>query len=252
MDKRRFIIQNNHGDLYENGSEILIEGIQANHIKNVLRMKPGSFIILSDGTGTEYKAEIKKFTAQGVTVNILEKTTNEDSIGTSVSIAFGFLKENKIDELIRPLTELGIDRIMPFISERSISRPDPEKLKKKTERWNRMAAESIKQCRRSTVPEISCLENFREVMNESAAYDKKIIFYEKAGSISLFSEYCGRELKKPEKAIILIGPEGGFSVQEYEAAVEHGFGPYSLSKGILRAETAVISAAAIVQYLFKV
>lgn len=248
MDTRRFIIENPPAIT----SGITIEGAQANHIRNVLRMKPGSEIILSDGAGAEYRSEIKSFNGNKVIIEIIEKKEPDNRKRTSVSIALGFLKENKIDDLIRPLTELGTDRIIPFISGRSISRPDFEKIKRKTERWNKIAGESIKQCRRLSVPEILCLNSLEEVIDESETYNKKIIFYEKSEGKSLFSEYADKTTEKPRKVIILIGPEGGFSRQEFETAVERGFESYSLSNGILRAETAVISSAAIVQYLFNV
>lgn len=243
---RRFYTQN----IIKESSEITLEGQQANHLKNVLRMKSGSEIILLDGSGHEYTGIIKEFSGQNVIIEKINTRDISNPYATYISIAFGFLKESKIDDLIRPLTELGVSEILPFISERSVSRPGQDRIDKKIDRWNKISSESIKQCQRVMKPEISFFTGLEEILKHSSNYDKKIIFYEKNTESFLISDYVNSGYIRPESVIILIGPEGGFSEKEVTMALENGFEPYSLGTGILRAETAVISAAAIIQYLY--
>lgn len=245
---RRFFIRN----IPENHSEILVTGMQANHLKNVLRMKKDSQLILLDGSGIEYKGEIKEFLGQDVIISILEIIKAPSPEPSSIAVGFGFLKESKVDDLIRPLTELGISEIIPFISERSISRPAIDKINKKMERWNKIASESIKQCKRTKVPTISFCPSFDEIINHSKGYTKKIFFYEKDRSSSLIEDYMNSGCMKPDRVFILIGPEGGFSEREADLAMENGFESFSLSRGILRAETAVVTSVGIVQYIYNI
>lgn len=244
---RRFYIQ----DIPIESSIIILEGQQARHLKNVLRMKADAKILLLDGSGYEYTGVIKEFSGQNAIIEIINKSYQTPKPVTYISMALGFLKESKIDDLIRPLTELGINEILPFISERSVSRPTQDKIDKKIDRWNKISSESIKQCQRSIKPEVSFFSGLEEVLNYSANYDKKIIFYEKDNESFLISDYVNSGYIKPESVIILIGPEGGFSEKEVSMALENGFESYSLGTGILRAETAIISAASIIQYLYR-
>jgi len=243
---RRFYIKN----IPAVSGEMEIEGQQAKHLKSVLRMKTGSEIILLDGSGHEYTGLIKEFSGQNAIIKIINKSDKYIEPATYISIAIGFLKENKIDDLIRPLTELGVNEILPFISERSVSRPSQDKIDKKIERWNKISSESIKQCNRATKPEISSFNNLFDLIEYSAHYSKKIIFYEKNSESFLVSDYINSGCVKPESVMIIIGPEGGFSEKEIILALKNEFESYSLGNGILRAETAVICAASIVQYLY--
>lgn len=243
---RRFFIDN----IISGASEIIIEGQQAIHMKNVLRIKAGTEIVLLDGSGYEYKGVVKFFSGQSATIEILSKTDKIPAKGTQISLAFGFLKENKIDDLIRPLTELGVNKIIPFFSDRSVSRPASDKIEKKMSRWDKLASESIKQCNRAIKPDITFFEGFDEIIKHSKNYDKKIIFYEKNTESFLIHDYASPDYVKPKTAIALIGPEGGFTEKEVAMALDNGFESYSLGLGILRAETAIISAAAIIQYIY--
>lgn len=244
---RRFYIEN----IAAGTSEITIEGQQAVHLKNVLRIKTGSEITLLDGSGSEYIGLVKEFSGQTVIIEILSIKDKTSAAETYISLAFGFLKENKIDDLIRPLTELGVNEIIPFISDRSVSRPTQERIDKKIDRWNKISSESIKQCQRSSKPDISFFNGLEETAKYSKKYEKKIIFYEKNNKSFLIQDHVSSGHIKPKSIIALIGPEGGFTEKEVSMALDNGFESYSLGSGILRAETAIISAAAIIQYLYR-
>ena len=152
-----------------------------------------------------------------------------------------------MDDLIRRLTELGISRWIPFLAERSVARPDPGRLRARKARWEKIAAESLKQCRRSRIPEIGDTLSFEEMLAASAGQDLKILFWEKASDPSrdLFSL---AEAKPYGTVFAVLGPEGGLSDAEVEAAVAAGFEVAALGPRILRAETATVSACALLQY----
>jgi 16S rRNA (uracil1498-N3)-methyltransferase len=230
-------------------SVVAIQQSEAHHIKNVLRLKPGDHIRLFDGTGFEYEAVIRKMSAAKVDVEILSKVRATQRPGTQIMVAQAFLKEKKMDDLVRKLCELGVARWIPFFSQRSIARPDPSRLAGRTRRWHRIAAEALKQCRRIDLPEIAGALSFEEVLDFSKTCDLNIVFWEnKATPLSKGIE--SNEKHPNKKILLMLGPEGGFTRQEIELAEHSGFIVAGLGPRILRAETATLAAVTLVQYLF--
>ena len=230
------------------GNEATITGQDAKHLATVLRLKPGDRVELVDGKGTKATAEIQSVTPGIVSLAIVEKTEATSESPVHITIAQGMLKDKKMDMLIRHLTELGICEWQPFFSTRSIPKPDAKRLKSRMERWNRISREALKQCGRSMVPVIGDPLPFMDLLARGAEFDKRIAFWENATA-----PIAGIQHQDPEPAkriIVLIGPEGGFSRDEIEAAKKNGFDSYSLGPRILRAETASITSAALVQHLF--
>ena len=144
------------------------------------------------------------------------------------------------------MTQLGIRKWIPFFSERSIPTPDAKRIGKRVERWESIARESLKQCRRSRVPEICTPMDFETVLSLPESSDVKLAFWEKA-SIKLDS-LLGKEVDS--RIFILIGPEGGLSENEMDQAKQKGFISCSLGPRILRAETASIASCTLIQHIF--
>ena len=230
-------------------SLVTIQQSEAHHIKNVLRLRPGDRIKLFDGTGFEYEAVIRKMSAAKVDVEILNKVRAIMRSGTQIMIAQAFLKEKKMDDLVRKLCELGVARWIPFFSQRSIARPDPSRLAGRTRRWHRIAAEALKQCRRIDLPEIAGALSFEEVLDFSKTCDLNIVFWENE-STPLNSAIESNATHPIRKILLMLGPEGGFTQQEIETAEQSGFFLAGLGPRILRAETATLAAVTLVQYLF--
>ncbi len=228
---------------------VALKGSEAHHIKNVLRLIPGDSIKLFDGTGFEYEAVIKKLSVERVDVEILRKSRATWGNGVQIIVAQAFLKEKKMDDLVRKLCELGVAKWIPFFSQRSIARPDASRLAGRTLRWHRIATQAIKQCRRTDLPEIGAALSFEEVLDFSKSCDLKIVFWENE-STSLNRGTGSNEEQPRKKIMLMLGPEGGFTGQEIEMAVNSGFVVAGLGPRILRAETATLAACAIVQYLF--
>ena len=227
---------------------VFIKGSEARHIRNVLRLKPGDKVKLFDGTGLEYEAIIDDLSAARVDVSVLRTYQAIATVTVKIIVAQAFLKEKKMDQLIRPLCELGITEWIPFFSERSVARPVEKRLANRKERWNKIAMQALKQCRRADIPEIRAL-TFDEVLDYGSACDLKVVFWEEeAESIAAILARMGEF--NPRKIMIMLGPEGGFSEQEVQKARSGGFVAAGLGPRILRAETATLAACSIIQYLF--
>ncbi|MFP4194770.1 MAG: 16S rRNA (uracil(1498)-N(3))-methyltransferase [Desulfobacterales bacterium] len=225
--------------------EPIISGTQADHIRRVLRLTEGEDIDLVDGTGRCFKARITGFKKNAVHVAIIEQTSVRADPDIELILAQGFLKENKMDDLIRQTTELGITRWVPMFTERTVARPDTRRLEKRLKRWRSIAVEAIKQCKRSIVPEISPAMEFSDVLNLADTVDLALFFWEDADS--LIPVGSGG---KPKSVLLMLGPEGGFSEKEARSAQIRNMQFATLGPRILRAETAALAACSLAQYLY--
>ncbi len=250
-----------------NGKKAVIKGQDAKHLANVMRLSPGTELEICDGQGRDFKTEIRTISSSAVTLEIIKELSYSSESPAYIIFAQGMLKDKKMDMLVRHLTELGIAEWIPFFAERSVPKPNLEKIRKRQERWKRIAREALNQCGRSVVPYIGMPLQFNELIQ---AYDdtcvQKIIFWEKAScpidvirdkekkeSADKIKTNSGSEQNnnKPEKKIIILtGPEGGFADDEIKLARQNGFKACSLGPRILRAETASIAACALVQNIF--
>jgi len=226
-----------------------IDGAQAHHIKNVLRLQPGDRLKLFDGTGYEYEAVISSLGAKKVEIEIQRKLKASVSAGARIIVAQAFLKEKKMDDLVRRLSELGIAGWVPFFSQRSIARPAKDRLAGRVQRWKRIATEALKQCRRTDILEISDALSFEGLLELSQPCDLKIVFWENE-DMPLEREVAPRTAHMLQSIMLMLGPEGGFTGQEIEAARQSGFFTAGLGPRILRAETATLAASTLVQYLY--
>jgi 16S rRNA (uracil1498-N3)-methyltransferase len=238
---RRFYIDPEKID----ANELVITGSDAYHISTVMRMSEGDRIFLTDGTGRAFEARIEFMKEQNVGVVIEKKLSPSNESPLEMIVAQGFLKDKKMDDLIRPLTELGMTRWVPTLTRRTVARPDSGRMKKRIQRWQSIAIEAIKQCGRTVVPSIEPLMDFSEVLDYFSNADKKLFFWEQANQPLL-----NKSFKKPASVLILLGPEGGFTNQEAGMAMDKGCIAVSLGCRILRAQTAAVCSCALTQYLF--
>ncbi len=229
---------------------VLLSGPDANHIRNVLRLRPGDPVCLFDGQGREYTGQIAELLPEGVTVSVMDAGTSAVESPVEITIAQGFLKEKKMDSLVRPLTELGVCRLIPFFGIRSVARPDERRLRGRMERWEKIARESLKQCRRSRIPEIGPVVSFAEMVAMGRAADLKIMFWEEKAGAEGASVFARTERGRYGSIFAALGPEGGFSAEEAAEAEAAGFVTAGMGPRILRAETAAIAAAALLQSFF--
>ncbi|MFC1798466.1 16S rRNA (uracil(1498)-N(3))-methyltransferase [Thermodesulfobacteriota bacterium] len=236
-------------ELLQTGSVKRMTGPDVKHIRNVLRCKPGDHLMVLNGEGFEYEADIVEITSTHVDVAIGNKKPSTAESPVDITIAQAFLKERKMDALVRPLTELGIKRWVPFFSERSVPKPDGKRLVLRTERWRKIARESLKQCKRGRLPEISDTGSYGDMLQLCRHHDIKLILWENE-SVPLQHVLPQTQPNNVTDICVVLGPEGGFTEKEIKKAEAYGFASAGLGPRIMRAETAAIAAGALIQYLF--
>ena len=228
------------------GNRIVITGSDVNHIKNVLRMKPGEEIAVSNGTdGKEYRCGIEELLEDEVICTL--RFIKEDGLELPARVTFfqGLPKADKMELIIQKCVELGVERIVAVSTERAIVKLD-KKEGKKLERWQKIAEAAAKQSGRGKIPEIGGqVLKFKDAVAEAKRLDGAIIPYEreeKTGLREFVKDFKGESIG------VFIGPEGGFAEEEIALAKENGITPITLGKRILRTETAGMTTTAILLY----
>lgn len=217
------------------------------YIKHVLRLKPGNRLVLFDGRGREYKTVIREFGTKSVLVDIISSHEIEDAL-PPLTLAQALPKENKMDFIIQKATELGVERIIPFTSSRTVPRLSTDKAAARLKRWRKIAAEASKQCGSPKVPEVSNILPFDAVLDEAANVPLKLFFWEEESRRGIGDVLKGETRLADIPLFFVVGPEGGFSRNEVEAAELRGFTTAHLGRRILRAETAPLVILSIIQY----
>lgn len=226
------------------GSEVEIRSGDARHIVNVLRLKAGDWLVLSDGSGTSFRAHITEARA-GLVRAAVDETVAMRHAPSSVTLAHAIIKHDRTEFVIQKAVELGIANIVPFVSERTIPRlasVDDRRLK----RWQRIALEAAKQSGLPFKPTVHLPASFETLCISFSSYDTVVLFWEGERTQAL-SELAS-SIKPGARVCVVVGPEGGFTSAEVEAARAAGAQTVSLGPQILRVETACVIAAALVQY----
>ena len=242
MKKPQFFLS---ADMKVNDRVSLSES-DAHHIFNVLRKKTGEEIILSDGRGKSFVARLEKVDRAGVSCLITQLQNETTSAFPRITLVQGLPKGDKMDLIVQKGTELGLFGIIPLLSQRVIVKLTEEKLIKRQERWQRIAMEAARQCRRPDVPVISKPASWSQVLEGLPQQAMALIPWEDEGEMSL-KRFLG-EHASPVETFFFIGPEGGFSSSEVEGAVRYGVRPVGLGPRILRTETAGLAVAAMLLY----
>lgn len=224
-----------------------LTGSDAHHLCTVLRLKAGDRIVVFDGSGNDYQALIKTADRKKVKLVIEHCLPEQSESSLELTLAQGFLKDKKMDLLVRQLTELGVTRLVPYFAHRSIPSPDPKRLRARYQRWEKITHEAMKQCGRNKPMDLTPATSFDQTLEMARSHDLRLIFWENvAGSPPL----PATDRQKPNKLFVMIGPEGGFDPAEIEKARAGGFKALSMGPRILRAETAALAASTLVQFHF--
>ena len=220
----------------------LITGDDAHHIIRVLRMKPGERITMCDEAQICHECVIERIDSDAVTVVITSSAPCIHEPDIHLTLYQALPKGEKMDMIVQKSIELGIYRIVPVLSARCVSRPDAKSMKKKVERWNKIAKAAAMQSRRGFIPIVSPIVSFSDAVK--AADDSPIICYE-LGGVAM-----EQAIKPGAKSLSLfIGSEGGFEQSEVDAVLSRGGTAVGLGRRILRAETAPLAAASVIMYL---
>ncbi len=239
----RFLFDPSTGD----GETVLLSEEESRHISRALRLQPGTAIELFDGRGAVYEAVILEV---GGRVRVrLGSCIAEDVIAAKpVWVLQSMLKGKKMDTVVQKCTELGAARLTPFVSSRSQVKSDKIHDSRRQERWQRISMAACKQCLRTRPPVLDQPFFFQDLFElaEPGSHPLRLFFWEEEKVVRLhdlpsfdqFDSFC-----------LLLGPEGGLTVEEVETARAKGWRTVSLGDHILKAETATLSALSIVQYL---
>lgn len=227
----------------EPGNIIDVRGADARHIGYSLRMKIGDEITFCHN-GMDYFCEITEMSGDSVLCRIKNAEQSKCEPSLSLTIDQACPKQDKFEQVIKKVTELGAARIVPFLSKRCVARPDKKDCAKKRERFTKIAEEAAKQSGRGIIPEVGELLDFNEAVHDMGSAEVKLICYENGGE-RLSSEF----FSQAKTAAVMIGAEGGFERAEVEKAVEAGARTIWLGERILRCETCPVAVTAIIMNL---
>lgn len=232
-------------------NRITITGGDVNHIRNVLRMKKGDELTLCDGQGKDYFCTILEMGTDRVYAQIENSWDSYVELGTKLYLFQGLPKGDKMDLIVTKAVELGAYEVIPVVTARTISRPSPEKLKKKCARWQALAESGAKQSGRGIIPQIVQPMNFEEALQKATHLSAVLMPYERAQGIEASRELI-RSLRGADSIGIFIGPEGGFDSAEVLKAQEAGAHTITLGRRILRTETAGLTVLSILMFELEI
>ena len=213
-------------------------------------MKPGDLLEISDGDAWEYEGEILHIDDDQVEVKIVDKQKFAREPEIDITLYQGVPKSGKMELIVQKNVELGVKKIVPTFMDRTVV-SGMDKYKKKVERYNSIAMEAAKQCRRGIIPNVADPITFKNMVNELEEYNLIIFPYENENNFTI--KNLLQELdEKPKKVAIIIGPEGGFSNSEVAILREKDIESVTLGNTILRTETAGIATVAMLMYQFEV
>jgi 16S rRNA (uracil1498-N3)-methyltransferase len=230
----------------EAGARVTLEGSAAGHLTRVLRLRKGDSLIIFNGRGGEYAAVIDATRGSGVTVAVGEHDTVERESPLAVTVAQGISRGERMDLVVQKATELGVHIIVPLLTERTVVRLDERQAARKMQHWRAVAIGACEQCGRNRVPQVSAPRPLRQFIREGSLDPPAArLLLSPAARLRL------DDLPRRLSAItVLIGPEGGLTDEEEQAAVSTGYTAVRLGPRVLRTETAALVALALLQQQF--
>lgn len=220
-----------------------LEDSDYHHIKHVMKMKCGDLIkIVFDDT--LYMCKLNNI--NDISFEVIDKTIQDKKKQKQIDVAFSLIKEQKLNYLLQKTTELGVNRIIPIETKRSVVKIENKKRSSKIERWKKILKEASEQSFRSEIPKINDISNLKDLVNMN--YDLKLLC-----SLNKNTKNIKKVLPKFDncvKILLVVGPEGGFDLSEEEYLLSNGFVSISLGDTVLRAETAPVVALSMINYEF--
>jgi 16S rRNA (uracil1498-N3)-methyltransferase len=234
---QRYFVNNKINNIFK------ITNDDYHHIVNVMRMNINDKIeVLYEKK--LYLCEIENISSNCVNAKIIEEINENNELDVNITIAQALVKEDKMNYILQKSTELGINSFIPLIMDRSIIKIDNKSSDKKIVRWQKICKEASEQCKRNVVPTVNQILNIKELIKLD--YDYKILcsLNEKETNIKMVLP----KLKKHDKIVVVIGPEGGITNNEEKTLIENGFISVTLGDRVLRTETVAVFIASIINY----
>jgi len=236
---RRFFIHTPLAD------EMLIQGQDAHHISRVLRLQIADLLTVVAPDGSAGIAKIEDILADQVVLSLQETIIEDKEPPVHVYLAQGLPKSDKMDYIVQKVVELGVRDIYPMAAEHSVVQYDQAKKDKRQERWQKIAAEAAKQCKRAIVPNVEPIRNLKAILESVDEETVVLMLYEGQAAQGLKQALAECHA---DKYLLLVGPEGGFSTKEVALCQNHGARIVTLGPRILRTETAAVAGVSIVLY----
>ncbi|NLT19556.1 MAG: 16S rRNA (uracil(1498)-N(3))-methyltransferase [Syntrophomonadaceae bacterium] len=231
------------------GEQVRFSKTELHHIEKVLRLMPDDEIIIFDGSGKEYLVVLKPLAEGELGGIILQQTVANREPVLKINLVQAIAKGEKMDLIIQKAVELGVSKITPVLTDRTVVKLFGDKAEKKQQRWQSIAREACKQCRRNQIPEVFSIINLGEYLNDCTG-ETGIMLYETEPRqpIRTVFDNLKANIMASGQLNLLVGPEGGFSPPEAELAQRNGFVLTGLGPRILRTETAALVALSILFY----
>ena len=229
----------------QSGRQLLVEGSAGNHIARVLRLRAGDTVTLFNGQGGEYGGSIEEIRRDAVLVSLLEHREIERESPLQLVLEQGISRGDRMDWVVQKATELGVSRIVPLFTERSVVHLDDRQAVRKVQHWRSIAIAACEQSGRNRVPQIEPPIGLYDLLQQPVAAEAPRLLLAPAAGLRLADIPPGHA-----GATVLIGPEGGLADVEQEAAVKAGYTPVRLGPRVLRTETAAVCALTLLQQRF--
>ena len=225
---------------------IKITGSDAHHLMHVMRAKAGQLVTVVDDNGQVAAMEMVAFSDSAVTLQLKEHLAADTESPLKIMLAQCLLKADKMDMVVQKAVELGAVGVIPISSQNCVARYDAKKGAARKDRWQKIADEAAKQCGRTALLKVRTIVTLRQFIADMQATDSSLVFFYENENEQSAKEYL-RSLKD-KQIVLLVGPEGGFSLDEAKLIEEAGGKSVTLGPRILRAETAALTAIAVTQY----
>ena len=229
------------------GEQIRLAGSDVNHMKNVLRMKPGEEVWVSDGEGMDYFCSVEGYEEKEAVLRVVKKEVSQTELASRLILFQGLPKGEKMEWIVQKAVELGAYSVVPVSTRRCVVKLDNKKAEKKVSRWQQIAESAAKQSKRMLVPEVHSVMTFKEALVYAKELDVLLIPYELAKGMKETKELI-RSIEPGKSIGVFIGPEGGFEEQEVADAMEAGAKPITLGHRILRTETAGLAVLSVLMF----
>jgi 16S rRNA (uracil1498-N3)-methyltransferase len=215
---------------------------QSHYLGKVLRMQAGRELVLFNGEGGEFAAQITEVHKKSVVVQVSDFTAENRESPLQLELAIGVSRGERMDWVLQKATELGVTRITPLITERTEVKLGGERTDKKIDHWQQILVSSCEQCQRNLLPKLSEPMTLEDWLPRCKAQLKFVLHHRDSKSLP--------QDQQPASLALLIGPEGGLGEEEIAQARAQGFAPLTLGPRVLRTETAPLAAVSLVQYLW--
>lgn len=249
MTSNRFSIKQSH----IRSTFVFLDGDEHHHLSKVARIKPMEKVWLFDERGTNYLARVEEITKERTRLTIIERQVTPEP-RVKITLAQALIKSKKMNSIIQKATELGVTTIIPVITARTVVKIE-ERAEKKLERWQKIIHAAAKQSKIPILPSISSPETLKKLVEERDE-TKKLVLNENKGKFlrDILVQNSGPDVERediPSSVIILVGPEGGWTREEEEYILDHGYEAVSLGKQVLRTETASLSSLAMISHFWN-